>query len=129
MNHDIVYIDQDSAISFLKENHADKEVIFIRPCDEWIAVYDGDCIIAVTGINYKKNHMSVDCSYVRSDYRRRGILKSFYEHIMKRFNNDDFVIYCRPYAAHVVKKYYGFKSIYTYKNGTEICVLRRKEEN
>ena len=125
----VVAIEQDKALQFLRDNHADREVIFIRPCDQWIAVYDEDSfplqLVGVTGINFKKNHMSVDCSFVRSDYRRRGILKTFYAWIMDKYKDCDWVIYCRPHAAHIVKKYYGFKVVQTWKNGTEKCVLKR----
>lgn len=119
-------IEQEKALTFLRENHADREVIFIRPCDEWIAFYDGDVVAGVTGINYKRGGvMSVDCTYVRPDYRGRGILKEFYAKIMAMFPDSDFVIYCRPIAAHVVKKYYDFVVTQTWENGTEKCVLKR----
>ena len=72
MSWEVVMIEQDNALKFLCDNHADREVIFIRPCDEWIATYSESGELAgVTGINFKKNHMSVDCSYVKSDYRSR----------------------------------------------------------
>lgn len=125
MDWNIVPVEQDKALAFLRENYANREVIFIRACDEWIGVYDDDILAGVTGINYKKNAMSVDCTYVRKDYRGRGILKAFYAWIMNEFSDKDFVIYCRPIAAHVVKKYYGFEVTQTFDNGTEKCVLRR----
>lgn len=126
MDWKVVDISQEKAIDFLRKNHADREVIFIRPCDEWVAVYDDGVLAGVTGINHKKNGvMSVDCSFVAVPFRGRGILKSFYAYIMNRFSDRDFVIYCRPIAAHVVKKYYGFIVTQTWKNGTEKCVLRR----
>ncbi len=127
MEWNVVYISQEEALGFLRENHANREVIFIRPCDEWLAVYDNDELIGVTGVNRKKNHMSVDCSYVRKDYRQNGILKSFYDHILSKYYGDDFVIYCRPIAAHLVMKYYGFKSVQEFKNGTVKCILKRKK--
>lgn len=130
MDWDIVAIEQDEALRFLRENHADREVIFIRGCDEWIAVYDDNVLAGVTGINHKKaddSLMSVDCSYVRKDYRGKGILKAFYAWIMEQYPDCDWVIYCRPIAAHVVKKYYNFIVTQTWKNGTEKCVLKRKK--
>jgi len=129
MDWKIVTIKQDDALKFLHDNHADREVIFIRPCDEWIAVYDNNILVGVTGINHKKaddSLMSVDCTYVCKNYRARGILKAFYAYIMNKFPDSDFVIYCRPIAAHVVKKYYGFHVTQTWANGTEKCVLRRR---
>lgn len=127
MEWDVVPIKESDAIDFLRENHADREVIFIRPCDEWIAVYVGDSLAGVTGINHKKNFMSVDCTYVAKQYRGQGILKAFYAKIMSDFPDSDFVIYCRPIAAHVVKKYYGFIVTQKWSNGTEKCILRRKK--
>lgn len=123
----IINIDQDKALKFLKDNHANREVIFIRPCDKWLSVYDNDMLVGVTGINFKKNHMSVDCSFVHKNYRNKGILKAFYEYIMKQYPDSDWIIYCRPIAAHIVKKYHGFVTTKVWKNGTEKCILRNKK--
>ena len=126
MDWNVVSIEQEKALQFLRDNHADREVIFIRPCDEWIATYsDSGELAGVTGINFKKTHMSVDCSFTKHEYRRQGILKAFYAWIMDKYKDCDWVIYCRPYAAHIVKKYYGFVVTQTWKNGTEKCVLKR----
>lgn len=124
----VVLIDEATAIQFLKENKANKETILIRHCDEWMAIYDNNILCSVTGIKFSKGHMGTDCSYTLPQYRNQGMFSAFYEYVMERFPDKDFVCYCSsPYTAKVLIEKYGFKKVREFSNGTVHVTLKRSK--
>lgn len=123
----VVFIDEETALRFLKENKANRETIIIRSLDKWMGIYDGDVLCSVTGIKFSNGHMGTDCSYTLPEYRNKGMFSAFYEYVMDQYPNENFVCYCSsPYTAKVLIEKYGFKKVREFSNGTVHVSLKRK---
>lgn len=125
----VIEITEKIAHDFLKKNHANREVVYIKHHDTWVGIYDNDLLISVTGISIHptKHYVHTGGSFTLPEYRGNGCFKAIYKEIMNRYADKDFICYCRPETSHVLQKYHGFISIQKFKNGTEKCVLRRSD--
>lgn len=111
-------IKNDIALLFLKQNKAYKEMVFIRKHDEWFGAFYGNELIATAGYSYKKGYITLGGCFTVLQFRKKGIqslllLKILYETKGKRI-----ISFSRPEMARINEKY-GFKTKYTYKNGTK----------
>lgn len=119
----VVEIDNKTAMEFI-EKWRGKDII-PQKHDKWYAVFDDGILLNVAGVNFRKNHIVIGGVITRKDYRRRGVNKFIHSFLLAKYDGK-IVCYALPENAIMLEKYFGFKTIRTYTNGTKYMIREGK---
>lgn len=122
MKIEIRAIRNEEAVHFLKENHTRNEVVFDTDSDFWLGAFFNEKLIGVNGICYKKNYFKNKSLFVKKNFRKNGCAKLLSKKIIELFGHEKMIAYARPISVYFYEKYFGFKTIQKFKNGTEKMV-------
>lgn len=117
-NPSIRLISNEKAILFLKENHARKENVFVRPSEKWGGFFFGDELVSVIGINRKKNHVSFSSSFTKPEYRWKGCGYVMLLWALNQVPGEKVISYANP-RFYLLEKILGYQELQTLKNGTK----------
>lgn len=119
MKIDICAIRNEEAVYFLKEQNSRNEVVFDTDSDFWLGAFFEGELIGVNGICYIKNYFKIKSLFVKKTFRKNGCAKLLSKKIIELFGHEKMIVYARPISVYFYEKYFGFKTIQKFKNGTE----------
>ncbi len=105
---EIKEISNDLAIAFGRK-YKNNDII-VQNHDIWYGVFEGDILINITGINFRKNGILFGGTITRPDYRRRGVNKFARAFLVKKYEGQRMYSYALPENAIMLEKYFGFKT-------------------
>lgn len=110
-------ITNQTALMFLKENKASKEVLFYRENDLWLGAFVNDTLVGTIGFKHHKDGIHLDGTYVVKEMRRKNIATKMTAFILDIIGNKKIITYARPMKALINEKF-GFERVQKLKNGT-----------